>query len=352
MLKKIVLIVAVILPSVFLMADRFSIVERQWEKTKFIWNFAIAISCDVMPVENPANYFNMIARGRQPRFQPRLYRDIKKGDTVWLQSRFLPKFCRSVLPFVKDPFVLVMNDGDETFPSDILNKTELEELVNDDRIIAIFSQNSDYQGPSPKVHQMPIGIDFHTIAYAGTKGRWGLNTSSPSDQEKSLNQLIARLKPPKMRKKRAFVDFQHHDTLNYRYMKGQNPENRIQIFKQVCNSGLVDFTNSPLNRNELWKTKGEYAFSVSPHGRGLDCHRTWEDLALGCIVIVKSSPLDPMYEGLPVVIVNDWSEINEENFDLWLEQFGDTLSNPAYRERLTTDYWWKKIEEAARTYKD
>lgn len=33
--------------------------------------------------------------------------------------------------------------------------------------------------------------------------------------------------------------------------------------------------------------------------------------------IVKCSSLDPMYEGLPVVIVNDWEEINAENLRTW-----------------------------------
>ena len=34
------------------------------------------------------------------------------------------------------------------------------------------------------------------------------------------------------------------------------------------------------------------------------------------------STLDPIYEGLPVVIVNDWSEITtEENMDKWINLF-------------------------------
>jgi len=53
-----------------------------------------------------------------------------------------------------------------------------------------------------------------------------------------------------------------------------------------------EFLNTRLQRHDLWKKKTTYAFSVSPHGNGLDCYRTWEDLVLGCIVIVKTSVLD------------------------------------------------------------
>jgi hypothetical protein len=106
-----------------------------------------------------------------------------------------------------------------------------------------------------------------------------------------------------------------------------------------------------MERADLWRTKGEYAFSVSPHGNGLDCHRTWEDLALGCIVIVKTSPLDPIYDGLPVVIVQDWSEVTEENLEKWLLQHGDALSNPSYRERLTNRYWLNKMQAVKQSIK-
>ena len=100
-----------------------------------------------------------------------------------------------------------------------------------------------------------------------------------------------------------------------------------------------------LPRNQLWRAKGEYAFSISPRGNGLDCHRTWEDLVLGCIVLLKTSSLDPLYEGLPVVIVKNWSEITEENLALWLEEYGDAFTNPSYREKLTRAYWINKIKE-------
>ena len=118
-------------------------------------------------------------------------------------------------------------------------------------------------------------------------------------------------------------------------------ENRTTIFNQLSKTGLVDY--GPLtSRSALWKKKGGYAFSISPHGRGLDCHRTWEDLVLGCIVIVKTSPLDLLYEGLPVVIVQDWNEVTEENLDKWLIQYHDAFTNPSYREKLTNVYWLNK----------
>jgi len=67
----------------------------------------------------------------------------------------------------------------------------------------------------------------------------------------------------------------------------------------------------------MWRARGEYAFVLSPHGVGLDCHRTWEALALGHIVLVPSSPLDSLYAGLPVIPIRDWNEIAPQQLNAW-----------------------------------
>ena len=78
--------------------------------------------------------------------------------------------------------------------------------------------------------------------------------------------------------------------------------------------------------------------------------RTWEDLLLGCIVIVKTSVLDRLYDNLPVVILQDWKEINEPNLKLWHAKFHDAFINPMYRYRLTNEYWIQKIKQKAKEF--
>lgn len=171
------------------------------------------------------------------------------------------------------------------------------------------------------------------------------------EQESILKQMLQTFKPTSLRKKRAFVDFQFSDTIRggefRRYL--QFGEDRTTIFNRLLKTGLIDYSGW-MKRSDLWNTKGQYAFSISPHGNGLDCHRTWEDLILGCIVIVKTSPLDRMYEGLPVVIINDWDEVTQQNLEIWLEQYQDAFTSPYFREKLTLNYWLSKIRAAAEPY--
>jgi hypothetical protein len=77
-------------------------------------------------------------------------------------------------------------------------------------------------------------------------------------------------------------------------------------------------------------------FVLSPHGNGLDCHRTWEALALGHIVVTPSSSLDTLYEGLPVVTIGSYDEITAENLDEWRRRFAGASSE---HPKLNSRYW-------------
>jgi hypothetical protein len=313
----------------------------QWESSTFIWNFGLIAECDKGMHQNPEAYFEKAT------FDKKAYQKIKKGDLIWVKSGFLKKFYRKILPEIKDPFILVISDGDESFPSNSeLDNEEIKQLINHRMIIHIFAQNCDYQGPHRnKVSAIPLGVDFHTIAFKKDKKAWG-NLTSPSEQEAVLKEVIKTLKPTDQRKKRAFVDFQHFDSMRLGFQRYlEFGEDRTAIFQKLKTTHLIDY-GEKMPRSDLWKTKGEYAFSISPPGNGLDCHRTWEDLILGCIVIVRTSPMDSLYDGLPVVIVKDWSEITEENLTLWLEQYKDAFTNPSYRKRLTNAYWVDKMRAA------
>ncbi|PIS03214.1 MAG: hypothetical protein COT85_04110 [Chlamydiae bacterium CG10_big_fil_rev_8_21_14_0_10_42_34] len=315
--------------------------ELGWQASEFIWDFGVILSCDKGLTQCPKQYF------AKDQFDPSSYAGIQKGDIVWVKSCFIKQFYKKVLPHVKNRFVLVISDGDESFPSNSHLGKHLDRLIKHKMIGHIFAQNCDYQGSSSKVSHLPIGVDFHTMAYKEGVS-WGAK-ASPQEQEQALKEVLNELKPTSLRKKRAFVDFQHSNTMNGSFNREKEfGENRATIFETLKNTGLIDYGNR-MARLDLWKTKGQYAFSISPHGNGLDCHRTWEDLILGCIVIVKTSPLDPLYKDLPVVIVKNWEEITEENLQKWLDQYKDAFTNPSFREKLTNAYWLNKIKKAAKT---
>jgi hypothetical protein len=75
-----------------------------------------------------------------------------------------------------------------------------------------------------------------------------------------------------------------------------------------------------------------HKFVISPPGNGIDCHRTWEALYVGCIPIVIKHPIYNNWTDLPILQVEDYSEINSELLD-------DFYRKPFNYEMLSIEFW-------------
>ena len=106
------------------------------------------------------------------------------------------------------------------------------------------------------------------------------------------------------------------------------------------NKDLVYYEPHKISKEQTYINQSKYSFVLSPLGHGMDCHRTWEALILGCIVIVQTSPLDSLYKDLPVLIINDWSEITEELLKNTLNHYA---KKTFLYDKLTLNYWINKI---------
>jgi hypothetical protein len=113
---------------------------------------------------------------------------------------------------------------------------------------------------------------------------------------------------------------------------------------QQINNELVFYEQKPVKRSITWQRQTDFAFVISPHGNGYDCHRLWEALVLGCIPIVKTSCLDELYEDLPVLIVKEWSYITKELLEDTIEEFKEIHEAGEFNyDKLTLKYWVDKI---------
>jgi hypothetical protein len=108
----------------------------------------------------------------------------------------------------------------------------------------------------------------------------------------------------------------------------------------IISSNIIYYAQNQ-SRSDYWYECSKYAFVVSPFGNGMDCIRTWEALCLGCIVIVKSSPIDNLYAELPVVIVAEWKDITETFLKDKMLEFSNKTFNI---EKLTMNYWIEKVK--------
>jgi hypothetical protein len=157
---------------------------------------------------------------------------------------------------------------------------------------------------------------------------WGPR-SSPKIQEQLLFAVSKKARPLVERTPTAYTTF------HFAIHRGCRQEAYDQIPKE-----LVYYEPHNIPRLASWNRQIEYAFVVSPPGEGLDCHRTWEALCLGCIPIMISTPLDGLFEGLPVLIVKKWSDVNQELLDKTVVEYG---AKEWCLDKLQLKYWVERI---------
>lgn len=250
-----------------------------------------------------------------------------KPKVIYITTATVPDFARSILPRLIGRFVLVTGDSDWAVPNDCMD--DARTILQHRKLVAWFSQNC--VGGHPKLHQIPIGLDYHTLTGEYRYG-WG-DLLSSVDQEKMLTRIADSAPKLSDRLIRCYSNF-HLNTYS-----GNPPPERKEAINEIS-PDAIDYQQGMLKREDTWNQMAKYAFIPSPKGGGYDCHRTWEALALGCIPILKTSPLDPMFEGLPVWIVQNWSEITQASMQKKVEEYTTT---PLDYSKLYLRYWIKKI---------
>lgn len=121
----------------------------------------------------------------------------------------------------------------------------------------------------------------------------------------------------------------------------------IPFLKQYINNSHVDGKiKISVTHPKCYDLISNYKFILSPRGAGEDCHRTWEALYLDIIPIVLSSSINEIYEDLPVLVINNWNEINEDFLkQKYNEIFYKKKNNLYNMEKITLNYWLNKIKD-------
>lgn len=254
----------------------------------------------------------------------------KDGDCIYIKFAFFHQFIHHVLPHINYKFILVTGDGDETMPDDMIDMGTFNNIINNQNLIHWYSVNSN-ERYHKKFTLIPIGVNFHSLTFGEFCG-WNDSAMTPFEQERMLDDIKLNSSNFYERTPKCYSNF-HFVT----YPEFGNP--RQDAINKIPKD-LVYYEPSLTNRFNTWSKNAEYAFTLSPMGHGMDCHRTWEALMLGTIVIVKKSQLDSLYEGLPVLIVDDWSDITEELLHKTIEEFKNKEFN---YEKITLKYWVDKI---------
>lgn len=218
------------------------------------------------------------------------YNVLSAGTTVYVCQDALGLFADHSLDTITAPFVLVSGDSDMALTEDLPG---FAKILSHPLLLSWFAQNLRARGD--KLFHLPIGLDYHTAWEMA--GYFELETISPMRQEAGFKSIIAGSKAWAERIPRAYCNWHF-------FLRGERQECLEKVDPAACY-----FEPQRIPRQQSWRNQAEFMFTLSPEGGGMDCHRTWEGLLLGAVPIIRRNALAPLFERLPVVIVEDWAEV-------------------------------------------
>ncbi len=235
------------------------------------------------------------------------FKRMQFGTTIFVKTDLLPRFFEQIHPHIVYPYVLITHNSEESIPGDY------DFLLGDDKVLAWFGNNVE-DCVHPKLHPIPTGL---------------ANYCWPFGHIESLVDI---------RDKFSEVPKKHLLYMNF------NRKNRFifrsDIYYQFIHENYC-FSAKDRSVEEYFSDIASSFFVLSPRGNALDCHRTWEALYLGAIPIVGPSSLDPIFRDLPVVVTQNWKEID---FPFLAEKLDEIKKQNFSCEPLWADYWFKQID--------
>jgi hypothetical protein len=193
-------------------------------------------------------------------------------------------------------FVLVSHNGDKT-----VNHTGLPLNIK-----AWYTQNLNFA--HDRVFALPIGLE------------------NPQWHPGKIPQML-RMTESSKRVSKGFCQF-NPDTY---------PKERKDLVQDLQNNQIEVDSYECINGEKFFQYLFNlkiYKYCFCPRGNGIDTHRIWEALYMGCVPVVKRHITHEFYgDKLPIMFVDEWQDFKDVEFKI------SSFQNPI----LTMKYWKNKI---------
>ena len=187
-----------------------------------------------------------------------------------------------LLQTARTPFTLICHNHDNEFSIEYISLMSIPLLKK------IYTQNLSFT-PTQNIKPLPIGL-------ANSQWQHGnLNIFS-----EVYNQVDNNRKKEK--------------SIYFWFDINTNPTKRNNCFDII--SKIVPFLNKKLPFKQYLELLSKHQFCICPEGNGFDTHRFWEAIYLKVVPICIKSPLTFYFSNyVPVVLLDDWSDLNTENLN-------------------------------------
>ncbi len=210
---------------------------------------------------------------------------------IFCYSHRINEFSKKII-FFSNPFILITHNSDYCIDN---NNIYVNTILNNNLLIKWFAQNVSFK--HDKLQLISIGI-------ANSQWKHG-----------NLNLFYNN----------NFMNNIKKTKLTYFYFNINTNKNK----RQNCYESLKDKIQwlNHINSSDNFIRLSEYKFCICPEGNGYDTHRLWECLYLNVVPIVKNSNFTQILidYNIPIVILNNWEDYDENNLDYNVYNFNNEL---------------------------
>ena len=236
--------------------------------------------------------------------------DLPDNSIIWCKTDYLDVLFQS-LSDNNNRYTLITHCSDHCVDESLFNRRHKG-------IRKWYAQNVNYQHDD--LIPLPIGIENH---YGPCKGSSiDINfLENNKDNFSVSNKIISHL----------YCNFSLHTNSN---------RGNVARILQTKGVGQFDIKRSFADYCQEMK---KYLFVASPRGNGIDCHRTWEALYMGCIPIVERHFMYDSYKHLPIIQIDSWDNFTMESLKPYIEQY---KNKEAFRDikELDLEFYLSKIK--------
>lgn len=284
---------------------------------------------------------------------------LKPFTTVWVDNNVIPLFMRKIVPLLTVPIILLSGDGDHSTPHD-----SIMELLAVSKTLEGYKKNISHWyghncrplGPTLEswITCLPIGLSYVTdnihrnLLHHALNIRYGNYGKLLTNYIVDNSRLDDKIQQAKEQSNSVLVSF--------KVGRLQRKTAREPVVNYFCSSS--DGIPGPAAVSPFRSMGGEafcgefphvqyhmnlsrFRFVASPSGYGRDCYRTWETLFMGSYPIVLASAIqDTVYDGLPVLILNNWTQATPTLLNDTYHRF---MAQNWSLDKLYFTYWEKEI---------
>lgn len=211
-----------------------------------------------------------------PEISPR----IGAVDIIYCKTDFIPGLFNYLKEINHKKYTLITGMSDKA-----ITKSRIK--TKPDCVNRWFAVNAVTE--HPQLFPIPLGIENHM---GFSKGKFTGHTWLAEN----VDRLHTR---------------QKDDVIYCNFNTATNPKQRGNIVSVLKAKGFIVYEYDRLPYKDYCELMSECKYVLCPPGNGVDTHRLWEALYLGCVPITLKSRVYQSYS-LPIIQVGNWEDLTVE----------------------------------------